>query len=55
MKVHLIKKQTIEDFANRHARSRKSFEDWLEKLKYADWYQPNDVKQTFKNDGNFKI
>ena len=49
MKVHLIKKQTIEDFANRHARSKKSFEDWLEKLKYASWYQPNDIKQTFNS------
>ena len=49
MKVHLIKKQTIEDFASRHARSGKSFEDWLEKLNYASWYQPNDIKQTFNS------
>lgn len=49
MKVHLIKKQTIEDFAKQHARSRKSFDDWLEKLKHAVWHQPNDIKQTFNS------
>ncbi|MFT7483034.1 MAG: hypothetical protein ACI8WW_001972, partial [Oceanospirillaceae bacterium] len=31
MKVHLIKKQTIEDFV----------------LKYADWNEPSDIVATF--------
>ena len=47
MKVHLIKKQTIEDFAAANARSRSSFEEWLEKLKYADWEKPTDMQTTF--------
>jgi len=47
MKVHLIKKQTIEDFTNQHARSRKSFQDWLGKLKHAVWHQPSDIQQTY--------
>jgi mRNA interferase HigB len=47
MKIHLIKKQTIEDFAAANARSRISFEDWLEKLKQADWKKPTDIKTTF--------
>lgn len=47
MKVHLIKKQTIEDFAGAHARSRTSFEEWIEKLKHADWEKTNDIKETF--------
>jgi mRNA interferase HigB len=47
MKVHLIKRQTIEDFAKANARSRSSFEDWLEKLKYADWNSPTDIQATF--------
>ena len=47
MKVHLIKKQTIEDFALANARSRASFEEWLEKLKYADWEKPTDMQHTF--------
>lgn len=47
MRVHLIKRQTIEDFARRNARSRTSFEEWLEKVKYADWQKPIDVQETF--------
>jgi mRNA interferase HigB len=47
MKVHLIRKETIIGFASGHARSRTSFEDWLEKIKHADWEKPLDMKQTF--------
>jgi mRNA interferase HigB len=47
MKVHLIKKQTIEDFTAANASSRSSFEDWLEKLKYANWNKPTDIKEIF--------
>ena len=47
MRVHLIKRQSIEDFATANARSRSSFEEWLEKLKRADWEKPSDIKTTF--------
>jgi mRNA interferase HigB len=47
MKVHLIRKETIEGYAIANARSRSSFEDWLEKIKHADWKKPMDMKQTF--------
>jgi mRNA interferase HigB len=47
MKIHLIKKQTILLFASKHARSRASFEEWLTKVKYADWLIPSDIKKTF--------
>ena len=47
MRVHLIKKQTLEDFAQSNPRSKKSLEDWLEKLKVADWGQPSDMKNTY--------
>ncbi len=47
MRVHLIKKQTIEDFVRQNARSRPSFEEWLNKLKYADWEKPTDMQGTF--------
>lgn len=47
MKVHLIKKQTVEDFAAANARSRSSLEDWLGKIKQADWENPADIKATF--------
>ncbi|MCU7552880.1 type II toxin-antitoxin system HigB family toxin [Chitinophagaceae bacterium LB-8] len=47
MKVHLIRKETIEDFVLKNARSRPSFEEWLEKLRYADWEKPTDIQETF--------
>lgn len=47
MRVHLIKRQTIEDFTRTNARSRSSFMDWLEKLRYADWEKPADIQATF--------
>ena len=43
MKVHLIKRQTVEDFAARHARSRAAFALWLTAVKYADWNTPADI------------
>lgn len=49
MKVHLIRKETIEDFAKQNARSRVSFQDWMTKLKYADWKIPGDLIATFRS------
>ena len=47
MKVHLIKKLTIEDFVAVNPASRSPFQDWLGKLKYADWKNPSDMQSTF--------
>ena len=47
MKVHLIKKQTLENFAHNHPGSKTSLEDWTEKLKLANWEQPGEMKQTY--------
>lgn len=47
MKVHLIRKETIEQYAVNNARSRPSFEEWLSKLEVADWNIANDIKSTF--------
>jgi len=47
MKVHLIKRQTIEDFVKENVQSRSSFEDWLEKLKHANWKLPADMQGTY--------
>ncbi|WP_026629317.1 type II toxin-antitoxin system HigB family toxin [Dyadobacter alkalitolerans] len=49
MKVHLIKRRSIEDFVNINAPARQSFGDWLNKIKYADWQQPEDMKSTFNS------
>jgi mRNA interferase HigB len=48
MKVHLIKRQTIEEFAKSNVQSKSSFEDWLEKIKHADWKMPGDIKATYR-------
>lgn len=47
MKVHLIKKQTIEDYVAGHAASKSSFAYWLSSLKYAEWDVPDDIQSTF--------
>jgi len=47
MKVRLIKRKSIEDFAVQNARSRSSFKIWLTLLKHADWEQPGDIPDTF--------
>lgn len=49
MKVHLIKKQTIEDYILRNARSKASFEIWLSIIKLVDWQEPNEIISTFKS------
>lgn len=47
MKVNLLKKQTIENYAAQNARSRPSFQIWLTMLKMATWSTPEDIKKTY--------
>ncbi|TAG29831.1 MAG: type II toxin-antitoxin system HigB family toxin [Sphingobacteriia bacterium] len=47
MKIHLIRKQTIEEFTRQNAQSRVSFTEWLAKIKYADWEKPADMQLIF--------
>ena len=47
MRIHLIKKQTIEDYISENARSKSSFNKWLSIIKYADWNQPSNIQKTF--------
>ena len=47
MRVHLIKKQTVEQYAEANARSRISFKHWLNTIKSADWFEATDIKSTF--------
>lgn len=49
MKVHLIKKQSIEDYISKNARSKASFELWLSILKRTDWNEPNEIISTFNS------
>jgi mRNA interferase HigB len=47
MKIHLIKKQTIENFVINNARSRSSFNLWLTAIKFTDWNKPSDIVKTY--------
>ena len=47
MKVRLIKKKTIAKYSEENPKGESSFNDWLIKLKNADWEIPNDIKSTF--------
>ena len=47
MKVHLIRRETIEVFAQNNAQSRVAFDEWLTKLKYVDWATPADMQISF--------
>lgn len=49
MKVHLIKKQSIENYTVENANSRASFQLWLSVIKQADWKAPNDIISTFNS------
>jgi mRNA interferase HigB len=49
MKVHLIKKQSIEDYVLNNARSRASFMIWLSIIKRVDWKEPNEIIPTFNS------
>jgi len=49
MKAHLIKKQSIEDYVLKNAKSRASFEIWLSIIKRVDWNEPNEIITTFNS------
>jgi len=49
MRVHLIRKETIEDFARHNVQSRGPFGEWLTKIKHADWDEPADMQDTFSS------
>ena len=60
MKVHLIKEKTIREFILKHAGSKVSFEEWLSKIKLADWNLPSDIKEMFSSSdllgkGSFRV
>jgi mRNA interferase HigB len=46
-RVHLIKEQTIKDYYVTNPGGKAGFEEWLSKLKRANWLIPEDVKATF--------
>lgn len=49
MKVRLVTKQTISKFVAKNQNSKKYFDEWLVKLKFADWSNTNEIKTTFNS------
>jgi mRNA interferase HigB len=47
MTIHLIRKDTIELYSIQNAQCRDAFEEWMSKLKNADWETSSDMKSTF--------
>ncbi|MGK7389848.1 MAG: type II toxin-antitoxin system HigB family toxin [Candidatus Cyclobacteriaceae bacterium M2_1C_046] len=49
MRVHFIRKETIELFIKKNAPSKGGFEEWFSKIKGADWNNIHDIKKTFNH------
>lgn len=48
MKVNLIKAKTAITYAQKHAASLSSFEEWIYKIEHVEsWEKPTDMKDTF--------
>jgi len=47
MRVHLIKKHTLQNYVDGHAPGKISFENWVTTVKYTDWETPENNRQTF--------
>ena len=49
MRLHLIKKQTIENYVRSNSQSKIPFKIWLSIIKRTDWNEPSDMLFTFSN------
>ncbi len=49
MKIHLIKKQTIDEYVKDNIQSRTAFSAWFAIIKWAEWSEPNDIIATFNS------
>lgn len=49
MKIHLIKRQSVEHFVTKNARSRAAFEGWLSIIRQVEWDVPEDIVATFNS------
>jgi len=49
MRVHLIKKQSIEGYVHKNVQSKVAFRIWLSIINWADWTKPGDIIATFNS------
>lgn len=49
MKVHLIKKQSIENYVRQNAAAKAAFNTWLSTIRFAEWDAPKDITATFNS------
>lgn len=49
MKIHLIRKQSIEKYISANVQSKSAFAKWLSIIKWIEWKEPNDIVSTFNN------
>jgi mRNA interferase HigB len=49
MRIKIIKKQTIYDYAERQPASRPGFNNWIALVRSASWESPNDIAKTFRS------
>lgn len=47
MKIRLVKKRTLESYAQHHPFSRVALKNWWLKVQYADWDRPADIQKLF--------
>jgi mRNA interferase HigB len=48
MKVRLLRRDTVKNFAENHANGTSHFNKWLTVMEYADWQEPQDIMATYK-------
>lgn len=49
MKVRLLRRDTVEEFAGSHANIAGHLLKWLEIIHYADWEEPLDITRTYQS------
>jgi len=49
MKVHLIKKQTIENYILSNSQSKSGFLNWINRLRLSEWNEPLDIVSTYNS------
>ena len=45
----IIAKSTLREFWGKHADSEQYLKTWYDTVKSAEWFSPNDIKQTYIN------